>query len=197
MDRRMRVPQPRRKVKRARSAGGVVFRWLPSTPPPGDVHILLLQHETGKWMLPKGTIEHGETPEAVALREVAEETGLHNVRIVADLGEERYMFFWRTEDTYYDKTVHYYLLEWLGGEDPRPQREEGFVRCEWVPVPDALDRIKYKETRQVVRRAQDVLAGLRERAPGGRTHGESSSGVTAAGSEEATAREVRDGSGAS
>ena len=151
------MPQPQRKIKRARSAGGVVYRRFPSDDPAGDVRILLLQHETGKWMLPKGTIEAGETPEAVALREVAEEAGLHNVRIVADLGEERYMFYWKTEDTYYDKTVHYYLMEFLGGEEAAPQREEGFVRCEWVRFPDALDRIKYKETRQVVRRAQTLL----------------------------------------
>jgi 8-oxo-dGTP pyrophosphatase MutT (NUDIX family) len=173
-------------MKRARSAGGVVF--LRSVPPAPlgaalvtnavsfagrpEVRVLLLQHETGKWMLPKGTIEHGETPNGVALREVAEETGLRNVRIVADLGEEHYMFFWKAEDTYYDKTVHYYLMEFLGGEEAQPQREEGFVRCEWVTIAEALDRIKYKETRQVVERARTALAHVAEApAPGaGTTH---------------------------
>ena len=163
--------EPHRKMKRARSAGGVVFQRLPTVPPAadglpggmdapspdGNVRVLLLQHETGKWMLPKGTIERGETPHGVALREVAEETGLRNVRIVADLGEEHYMFFWRAEDTYYDKTVHYYLMEFLGREEARPQREEGFIRCEWVTLSEALDRIKYKETRQVVQRARLAL----------------------------------------
>lgn len=120
--------------------------------------MLLLKHTSGKWMLPKGTIESGETPEEVALREVREETGLSNVRIVADLGEERYYFFWRSEDSYYDKTVRYFLLEFLGGEEPAPQAEEGFVACEWVPPDEAMARIKYKETREVVRRAQEALA---------------------------------------
>lgn len=179
----MRVPQPARKVKRARSAGGVVFRRLFPATSEVEFRILLLQHETGKWMLPKGTIEAGETPETVALREVAEETGLRNVRIVSDLGEERYIFFWKIEDTYYDKSVHYYLMESLGGEEALPQREEGFVRCEWVSFAEALDRIKYKETRQVVRRAQTALAGF----PGSRA----SLGAEAAGT-----TEVRDGSGA-
>jgi 8-oxo-dGTP pyrophosphatase MutT (NUDIX family) len=147
------APSKRRKpVKRAQSAGGVVFRRAG-----GDVQILVLQHEGGKWMLPKGTIETGETPEAVALREVGEETGLSNVRVVTDLGRERYSFFWRTEDTFYDKTVHYFLLEFLGGEEPSPQREEGFVAVEWVPVDVALARIKYKETREIVRRAREAL----------------------------------------
>jgi len=145
-----------RKMKRARSAGGVVFQRAGGSEP----RILLLQHETGKWMLPKGTIERGETPDGVALREVAEETGLRSVRIVADLGEEHYMFFWKAEDTYYDKTVHYYLMEFLGGEEAQPQREEGFVRCDWVAIPEALDRIKYKETRQVVQRARAALVQI-------------------------------------
>jgi 8-oxo-dGTP pyrophosphatase MutT (NUDIX family) len=153
-------PSRRRKpVKRARSAGGVVFRRAG-----GEVQVLVLQHEGGKWMLPKGTIEAGETPAAVAVREVCEETGLSNVRVVADLGQERYSFFWRTEDTFYDKTVHYFLLEFLGGEEPRPQREEGFVAAEWVGVDEAITRIKYKETREIVRRARQALTGA---APAG------------------------------
>ena len=51
-------------------------------------------------------------------------------------------------------------MEFLGGEDAAPQREEGFVRCEWATFADALERIKYKETRQVVRRAQAELARI-------------------------------------
>lgn len=146
------------RVKRAHSAGGVVYRLGPSGP-----EVLLLRHENGRWMLPKGTTEAGETDEQVALREVAEETGLRNLRRVADLGEERYRFYWRPDRTFYDKTVHYYLLEWQGGEEPRPQREEGFVGAEWVPVEEAVERVRYKETREILRRAQQALASLSRR----------------------------------
>ncbi len=139
-------------MKRARSAGGVVFRRGPEGP-----QILLLRHQGGKWMLPKGTIETGETPEAVALREVQEEARLSNLRVVGDLGQERYFFFWRSENTYYDKTVHYYLMEFLGGEEPAPQREEGFIACEWVSLDEAVARIGYKETREIIRRARKLL----------------------------------------
>lgn len=139
-------------VKRARSAGGVVFRRAAAGP-----EILLLQHEGGKWMLPKGTIEAGETPEAVARREVQEESNLSHLRVAGDLGEERYFFFWRSEDTYYDKTVHYYLMEFLGSEEPTPQKEEGFIVCEWVSLDEAMARIKYRETREIIRRAREAL----------------------------------------
>lgn len=143
-----------RPKKRAFSAGGVVFRRGPS-----EIEVLLLRHEGGKWMLPKGATEAGESDEQVALREVMEEAGIRNIRPVADLGEEHYEFYWRPDATFYDKTVHYYLIEWLGGEEPRPQREEGFVAAEWVPIPQALRRIRYRETREVLKRAQAALAG--------------------------------------
>jgi 8-oxo-dGTP pyrophosphatase MutT (NUDIX family) len=149
-------------VKRARSAGGVVFRRSG-----GGVEILLLQHEGGKWMLPKGTIEAGETPEEVARREVQEESHISRIRVVADLGEERYFFYWRSEDAYYDKTVHYYLMEFLGEEEPTPQTEEGFIACEWVSLDEAMARIKYKETREIVRRAREYLASAAPVAAGG------------------------------
>ncbi|MGH2404109.1 MAG: NUDIX hydrolase [bacterium] len=159
----MGTPTRRRKpIKRARSAGGVVFRRGGSS---GEVELLVLQHEGGKWMLPKGTIEPGETPESVALREVREETGLSNVRVITDLGQERYSFFWKTEDTFYDKTVHYFLLEFLGGEEAQPQREEGFIAAEWVTAGEALARIKYKETREIVKRAQSALEHLQPATP--------------------------------
>src|SRR3989441_12466507 len=95
----------RKPVKRAQSAGGVVFRRDGGAP-----RILLLKHSSGKWMLPKGTIEEGETPEAVALREVREETGIANVRVVGDPREERHHIFWRFSDTDYAKNVRYLLL---------------------------------------------------------------------------------------
>jgi 8-oxo-dGTP pyrophosphatase MutT (NUDIX family) len=48
--------------------------------------LLLIQHPYAGIQIPAGTVEEGEAPQAAALREVAEETGLRSVRLVRDLG---------------------------------------------------------------------------------------------------------------
>nr|MDA8188223.1 NUDIX domain-containing protein [Dehalococcoidales bacterium] len=58
------------------SAGGVLL---------DDGDIFLLHKPNGEWVMPKGHLESGETPEQAAVREVLEETGL-TARIVAKVG---------------------------------------------------------------------------------------------------------------
>jgi len=50
--------------------------------------ILAFQHPSAGLQLPAGTVEPGEAPDAAALREAGEETGLTRLRLVANLGTE-------------------------------------------------------------------------------------------------------------
>lgn len=61
-------------------AGGVVFRRSAE----GRVEVLLVtaKRRRDQWVFPKGHIERGESPEAAAVREVAEEAG-----VIADVLE--------------------------------------------------------------------------------------------------------------
>ncbi len=68
-------------VAREISAGAVLFRVLQN-----DVRqFLLLQYRAGHWEFPRGHMEAGETEHDAALREIREETGLVDVRIVPDI----------------------------------------------------------------------------------------------------------------
>lgn len=70
-------------MKRTESAGGVVINRR------GEI-LVVSQHGTS-WSLPKGHIEEGEDPLAAALREIHEETGVTQLKLVRELpGYARY-----------------------------------------------------------------------------------------------------------
>lgn len=90
-------------MSEAVSCGGVViFR--------GKVLVLYKNFMNSRdgWVLPKGTVEKGETYEQTAVREVNEEAGA-DVRIRAYIGSTNYSF--KAGHKNIDKIVHWYLCE--------------------------------------------------------------------------------------
>jgi 8-oxo-dGTP pyrophosphatase MutT (NUDIX family) len=100
------------------------------------------------WSLPKGTPNPSETIEQTAVREVAEETGLE-VRIVQPVGAIEYFFVLR--GTRIHKTVHYFLMEVVGGDLERHDRE--FEEVRWVPRAEAETLMSFPTERDIVTRA--------------------------------------------
>jgi 8-oxo-dGTP pyrophosphatase MutT (NUDIX family) len=129
---------------RATSAGGVVVRQG------GAGTELVLgrrrrERDGATWSLPKGTPNADETMEQAALREVEEETGLQ-VRIVAPIGPIEYYFV--QSGTRIHKTVHYYLMEAVGGDLSHHDHEFDEVR--WVSRGDARSLMTFPTEREVV-----------------------------------------------
>jgi len=140
------------RARRARvetSAGGVIYRWRGKVP-----HILLIRDAYQHWGFPKGHLENGETPDAAALREVCEETGLAHLVLGPRL--QTIDWYFRARGRLIHKFCHFYLIESPTG-DTVPQREEGITACSWVPLPEALDRISYDNAREVLRHAAEAL----------------------------------------
>ena len=106
------------------------------------------------WSLPKGTPNAGETLEETALREVTEETGLL-VRILAPVGPIEYVFVQRGVRIH--KTVHYFLMEAVGGDLLNHDHEFDEVR--WVPLADAEALMSFPTEREVVARAVPLSTG--------------------------------------
>jgi 8-oxo-dGTP pyrophosphatase MutT (NUDIX family) len=136
-------------VRHRISSGGVVVRRA------GGLELCLINPRgRGSWALPKGWIEPGETPEAAALREVREETGLDGV-IEDELGTIEYWFFSRDEGVRIHKTVHFFLMQYAGGDTADHDHE--VTEARWLPVERALDVMTYPNEREIVRRAVAIL----------------------------------------
>jgi ADP-ribose pyrophosphatase YjhB (NUDIX family) len=141
------------------SAGGVVYRRDES----GRPLFLLILDPYGNWGLPKGHLEEGETPEAAALREVAEESSLTDLRTEAEL--QTIDWYFRNEDRLVHKFCHFFLLESRSGEAV-PQVEEGISACVWLPLAEALRTITYANAREVLQSAGERL-GIAAEEPSG------------------------------
>jgi 8-oxo-dGTP pyrophosphatase MutT (NUDIX family) len=128
-----------------RQAGSIVFRLDGKKP---RVLLVTARRNPGNWIFPKGHIEKGETAEAAALRETREEAGVV-ATVIAPAGILEYGFLGAKA------RVEYFLLQFTREAGPP---EDGRQRI-WCDVEDALDRLSYKNTRRMLRRAWEQLTG--------------------------------------
>lgn len=150
----------RLRTSTATSAGGIVVRYE-SGQPWLVVGSRRRERDGRTWTLPKGTPAAGESREQTALREVEEETGL-TVRITGPLDSIEYWFV--QSGTRIHKTVHYFLMEAVGGDLTKHDHEFDEVR--WIPFEQASTMLTFETERALVARAAELLDGAPVRAPG-------------------------------
>ena len=131
-------------MKHAVSCGGIViFR--------GKILLLYknLMNKYEGWVLPKGTVDPGETYEETALREVKEESGV-SAEIVEYLGNTNYVFTVRGEDI--SKEVHWYLMS-AKSYYSKPQHEEYFFHSGYYRYIEAYHLLKFPNEKAMLQKA--------------------------------------------
>lgn len=155
------------------SAGGVVLRKI------GEVwHVALIEPQKNEPQnktqepakksrtrrvavlgLPKGLIDPGEKPQATAVREVREESGIV-AKPIAKLADNKYVYVrtWGDGERVF-KIVSFYLMHYVSGEidDLAEEMRVEVKRALWVPLADAARQLAYSNERKVLRQAQEYL----------------------------------------
>jgi len=138
-------------VVREPTAGGIIFRRNPAKK--NVIEILLIADSKGRWTIPKGHIEEGETARAAAEREIAEETGLKDMRVLDWLGKINFRY--RRDNSLVLMTTEIFLVEATsGGSEVQP--EKWMTSLAWLSATEALDKIEYEDIGKL------ILLGLKK-----------------------------------
>lgn len=132
-----------------RSAGAVVFRGA------GDRRLYLLLQNAGRWDFPKGGIEKGESELETVMREVAEETGLKDIRVLPGF-RKVIEYFYRRDGKNVHKQVVYFVAETNDERVHISIEHQGFG---WFPYHEALERASYDNSKVTLAEAERFLRG--------------------------------------
>lgn len=137
------------------SAGGVAFRRRG-----GRVEVALISvGAEARWQLPKGIIDADESSEEAALREVREEAGIETELLeLIEKIEYWYYSTARGARVRYHKYVYFYLLSYTRGDVREHDHEVNEAR--WVEIGQAREMLAFKSEREVVARAEELIASL-------------------------------------
>ena len=142
-----------------RSAGFVIYRVNPS----GQVEYLVLDYGR-HWDFAKGHIEKGESELAAATRELHEETGIREFRLLPEFHREITYYFRDRRKGLIRKSVFFFLAEVRAAHQQivLSREHEGFA---FLPFEAAIRRVTFPNAREVLRLArQQLAAGGIERA---------------------------------
>lgn len=91
---------------------------------------ILLIFRRGKWDLPKGKLDKGETIEACAIREVEEETGVRSIILGELIDVTVHHYFEKGRE--FEKETYWYAMKVTEEQNLVPQTEEDIEDIRWV-----------------------------------------------------------------
>jgi len=138
-----------------KSAGAVIFR-----KEGGKIYYLLLHYPSNAkapreyWDFPKGHIEKGENLEETAKREVEEETGLKDLKLIEGF-KEWIKYFFKFKEKNIFKIVTFFLAETKTKEVKVSFEHIGF---KWLPYEEAIEKLTFKNAKEILKKANEFIS---------------------------------------
>jgi ADP-ribose pyrophosphatase YjhB (NUDIX family) len=132
-----------KEVVREPTAGGIVFRRNAQK----QLEILMIQDAKDRWTIPKGHIEPGEAAKQTAAREITEETGLQEMKVLDWLGKINFRY--RRQQRLVLMTTEIFLVKGLGDTD-NLKPEDWIHGIKWFSTKEALDKIEYEDIGKLI-----------------------------------------------
>jgi bis(5'-nucleosidyl)-tetraphosphatase len=129
------------------SAGLVVYR-------SDEQRLYLLLDYGHHWDYPKGHLESGETPRDAALRELKEETGIDDARLISGFAREITYFFRDKKKRLVRKTVTFFIAQTETKEVTLSDEHVGYL---YAPYDQAMRRLTFASAKQVLREVHAFL----------------------------------------
>lgn len=117
----------------------------------------LMIYRNGRWDLPKGHVEPGESYDLCAAREIEEETGV-KAQVLRPLCSTSHAYYFRHTQRWELKCTHWYLLRTTEQKELVPQQEEGIEQVAWCDQQSVEENLKgsYPTIRRVVASLREI-----------------------------------------
>lgn len=132
------------------AAGGILYRKKKNK---SEAEVVMI-YRWGKWDLPKGKWEKGETVEDCARREVSEELGIPKPEIITVLSTTYHEY--ERDGKLWGKTTHWFAMISEAAKFT-PQVKEDIEKAKWIPISEAVNMVGYDTLRPLLLQMKEWL----------------------------------------